>query len=92
MAKRLVALCHIQYGFDRYKPGDTLPASDVAMTVAWLAAGSAKMVDENTGQTIFPKAKRITALPGLSGTAVGGEQTGDDLVGRVPRTKERMTE
>lgn len=50
------------------------------------------MVDEDTGQTIFPKAKRITALPGLSGTAVGGEQTGDDLVGHVPMTKERMTE
>lgn len=50
------------------------------------------MVDEDTEQTIFPKAKRITALPGLSGTAVGGEQTGDDLVGRVPMTKERMTE
>lgn len=36
------------------------------------------------------KARQVTALPGLPGTAVGGEQTEDDLVGRVPITLERM--
>lgn len=91
VAKRLVALAHIQHGYIRYKPGDTLPAADMARALEWLAAGSAKMVDDDTGQTIFPKAKQAAALPGLPGTAVGGEQTGDDLAGRVPLTKERMT-
>lgn len=91
MAKKLVALAHIQHGFERYKPGDTLPASDTVMVLEWLAAGSAKMVDDDTEQPTFHKARQAAALPGLPGTAVGGEQTGEDLVGRVPRTKERMT-
>ena len=39
--------------------------------------------------TIPPTARSVTALPGLPGLAVGGEQTGDDLVGRVPMTPER---
>lgn len=52
------------------------------------------MADEKTTtppeEESRPTAKPAYAIPGLSGIAVGGEQTGDDLVGKVPITPERM--
>lgn len=57
------------------------------MAEAWVESGSAVWLDEP--HPAQPTAKRAAAVPGLSGIAVGGEMTGDDLVGRVPVTPER---
>ncbi len=89
MANRLIALADIQGDFTRYHAGDELPA-DAAAAAAWVEARTAMWVGEDYRLPTLPRAGQITAIPGLFGTAVGGEQTGDDLVGRVPITPERM--
>ncbi|MCD7857738.1 MAG: hypothetical protein LUG55_08090 [Clostridiales bacterium] len=87
MAK-LYALDYIQYGMARYEPGDFLPVT-ATLADAWVEAGSARWVDDDFTPATYPKAKRATAEPGLFGLAEGGEQTGDDLVGKVPRAIQR---
>lgn len=89
MADRLIALADIQDNFIRYHAGDELPA-DAAAAASWVEAGTAMWVAADAKPPTWVKARQVTALPGLPGTAVGGEQTGDDLVGRVPITPERM--
>lgn len=88
--KRLLALAHIQtdLGVTRYRPGDFLPA-DHPDAAAWVEAGSAKWVDANYAPPKYPKATPAVATAGLPGLAIGGEATGDDLVGRVPDTPKR---
>lgn len=83
--KLLLALAPIQtdMGFTRYRPGEFLP-SDHPDAAAWVEAGSAKWVDADYAAPKHPKAKPAAAPAGLPGLAVGGEATGDDLVGRVP--------
>lgn len=89
MPDRLIALADIQDNFTRYHAGDELPA-DAAAVDAWVEARTAMWVSEDYHPPALPKAGQVTAIPGLFGIAVGGEQTGDDLVGRVPITPERM--
>lgn len=88
--KRLLALANIQtdMGFTHYRPGETLPA-DHPDAAAWVKAGSAKWVDANYAPPKYPKATPAAATAGLPGLAIGGEATGDDLVGRVPDTPKR---
>ena len=73
MADRLLALAHIQVGFAQYKPGDFLPADR----------------PEDNHPPSGVAARSVTAEPGLPGIAVGGELTGNDLVGKIPETVER---
>ena len=73
-------------GLTLYRPGDLLPSDSAA---AWVEAGSAIWVDVDYQPPTYTRAKPATALAGLPGLAVGGEATGDDLVGRVPMTEER---
>lgn len=84
----LIALEYIQAGFRDYWPGDTLPAEhpDAA---AWVESGAALWRDEDYTPQGRATAKRVSAEPGLSGIAVGGEATGEDLVGKVPITERR---
>lgn len=82
----LVALRPILYGQRQFEPGETLP-SDAPLAETWVECGSAVWRDEPPAEQ--PAAKPASAEPGLPGTAVGGEQTGDDLVGKVPPRKKR---
>ena len=82
----LIALRPIVYGNTEYQTGDILP-SDNPDADEWVACGSA--VWRETEPATLPTAKLMCAEPGLPGTAVGGEQTGEDLVGKVPMTPTR---
>lgn len=85
--KLLIARKPILYLARQYKVGEIIPANDAAMVEAWLDAGSAvwMAVPEKV-----PKAKPVTAEPGLGGiAAAAAESDSDDLVGRVPKTKSR---
>lgn len=90
MADRLVALVHLQtnMGFTRYRPGDILPA-DHPQAAAWVESGAAVWRDDSHESSMRVTAERVVAAPGLPGLAVGGEATGDDLVGKVPMTEQR---
>ena len=61
--------------------------SDAPDAETWVECGSAFWRDEEPAER--PKAKPASAVPGLTGLAVGGEQTGEDLVGKVPSTPAR---
>lgn len=76
-------------GLTLYRPGDVLP-SDAPDAEAWVEAGTAIWVDADYQPPKYAQAKPATAPAGLPGLAIGGEATGDDLVGRVPVTPERM--
>ena len=82
----LVAKAYIQDNYHRYAPGDLLP-SESPMAEAWVESGTAVWRDESPPAR--PTAKKAAAAPGLLGLAVGGEMTGEDLVGKVPVTHER---
>jgi len=75
-------------GFTRYRPGDILPA-DHPDAAAWVQSGAATWRPEDEPAPAWVRAKRAAATPGLPGTAIGGEATGEDLVGRVPQTAQR---
>lgn len=89
MADRLLSLAHIQIGFTRYAPGDFLPTDKPEDTAAWVDAGTAMWVPEDYKPPDHAAAHLVTAEPGLPGIAVGGELTGDDLAGKIPKTVER---
>ncbi len=82
----LVARRPIVYGNTEFRAGDILP-SDAPDAQAWIECGSAFWREEPPAEQ--PKAKQACATPGLPGLAVGGEQSGDDLVGKVPPRRKR---
>lgn len=86
----LIAATHIQtdMGFTRYRPGEVLP-SDHPDAAAWVESGAAFWRSDNYVKMNQVTAKRAAAPPGLPGLAVGGEATGEDLVGKVPMTEQR---
>lgn len=83
----LIALEHIQVGYKRYRPGDTLPI-DSPDALTWVECGSAMWREEQPPKRTI--AKPAAAPAGMPGIAVGGETTGDDLVGRIPMTERRQ--
>lgn len=89
MAK-LVALGYIQVGFREYQPGESLPADDPELAAEWVESGAAVWRSDDYQPPTWVTAKRAAAEPGLPGLAVGGEATGQELVGKVPATPERM--
>lgn len=89
MAK-LTALGYIQVGFREYQPGEDLPADDPELAAEWVESGAAVWRPDDYQPPTWAKAKRAAAEPGLPGLAVGGEATGQELVGKVPATPERM--
>ena len=66
--------------------GDELPTTDSDLVQAWVEAGSAVWQDDDYTPPTHVKAKLMTAEPGLPGKAVGGDSSGDDLVGKVLRS------
>ena len=82
----LVALRPIVFGNTEYQAGDVLP-SNVPDAETWLECGSAKWNDDPP--LAHPKAELKCATPGLPGLAVGGEQAGEDLVGKLPPRRKR---
>ena len=86
--KKLVATYPILYHSHQYKVGETLPANNPVMVEAWLEAGTAKWIADETN--IKAKAQPRTAEPGQPGEAVASEsEDGDNLVGKVPKTAGR---
>ncbi len=83
---KLIAIYPILYQSHQYDVGDELPANDQDMVNAWLEAGTAKWQEE---QELSAKAKSVTAQSGLTGTVIGSEIDGNDLVGVVPKTPSR---
>lgn len=87
--KALTAQKSILFESKLYKPGDELPTKNAGMVEAWLAAGTAVWIDDETAST-KAKARPRTAEPGLPGAAVASEsEDGDNLVGKVPKTTSR---
>jgi len=84
----LIARSRILVGFREYQPGESLP-SNHPDAQAWVNYGSAVWRGEDAALSTPVKAKLVTAEPGLPGLAVGGEATGDELVGCVPITEQR---
>ena len=90
--QKLIAVVSILFESKLYGVGTELPTHNTAMVDAWISAGTAKWVDESvpTEKTVPVKAKPKTAEAGLEGQAVTSEsETGEDLVGKVPKTKAR---
>ena len=88
-SKILVAVYPILFHSKQYKVGDILPANYPDMVEAWLEAGTAAWIDDETENT-KTKARPRTAEPGLSGVAVASEaEDGENLVGKVPKTTNR---
>ncbi|MCX4294377.1 MAG: hypothetical protein OSJ56_10015 [Prevotella sp.] len=83
----LIALDFIQIGYKRYKPGDILP-QDSPDVSAWIECGSAMWQEEKPPKRTV--AKQAAAQSGMPGIAVGGEISGNDLVGRIPSTERRQ--
>lgn len=84
----LVACYPILYHSHQYAVDEVLPTNDPGMVAAWLEAGTAKWTDGEPKEEA-PKAVPKTAEPGRTGEAVSTESDGDDLVGKVPKTKQR---
>jgi hypothetical protein len=86
--KKLVATYPILYQSRQYKVGEILPANNHEMVEAWLEAGTAKWIADETNNKA--KAQPRTAEPGQPGEAVASEsEDGDNLVGKVPKTNSR---
>lgn len=92
--EKLVACCPILLKTRQYEAGNVLPVADVdAETLdAWRKAGSVALIHADEGEKggRHPSAKPVTALAGMPGITVNGEQ--DPLVGRIPERRERKTE
>ena len=92
MQKKLIAKTPILFESTLYGVGTELPTRNTAMVEAWINAGTAVWVEKtvSTEKTVPVKAKSKTAESGLSGEAVASEsETGENLVGKVPKTKAR---
>ena len=84
----LTANIPILRGNTQYEPGDILPTDDPALAGYWLAGGAAEYRDEPE-ETIKPKAKALTAMPGRTGAAYPSAGPDMDLVGRIPEPRAR---
>lgn len=85
--KTLTAVYPILYLAHQYGVGDVLPANDLGMVEAWIAAGTAAWLPPRVAAV---KARPLTAEPGLPGhVPLSGAGSNENLVGKVPRIKER---
>ena len=89
--KKLIAKQSILFESKLYSPGAELPTKNADMVKAWLDAGTAVWVEDETNNT-KAKARPKTAEPGLPGDVVVSEsENGDNLAGKVPKTAKRST-
>ena len=96
--KELIAKASILFESKLYGVGDKLPTHNATMIDAWIEAGTAVWVEKTVSEQKSEqepeqkpvKAKLMTAEPGLAGQAVSSEnETGENLVGKVPKTASR---
>lgn len=87
--KQLIAISPILIGNHEYKPGDELPTHDAGLVEAWNINGAAVWQDNEEPKKNTVKAKRKTALAGLSGNAIPSAGPDQDLVSRPPSRKTR---
>lgn len=95
--RKLIALVPILFESKLYGVGTELPTHNTAMVDAWIEAKTAvwkeKTVstENNVSTESEPViAKPKTAEPGLEGQAVNSEsETGENLVGKIPKTAAR---
>ena len=78
----LVATQYILYGFKSYYAGDILP-EDEKMKPLWLESGAA--VERTEEPEVAPKATRLAAPNGTTGTVDGAATQDGTLVGVVSR-------
>ena len=74
----------ILYASRQYRVGDVLPAGNDSLVSAWLESGAA-FWEEVEAHEPAPKARLVTAEPGLPGKASDGDP--DALVGKRTRKK-----
>ena len=87
--QKLTAQKSILFESKIYNPGETLPAHNASMVEAWIEAGTAVWLDDEAKKP-QAKARPRTAEPGLPGVAVASEsEDGENLVGKVPKTRGR---
>lgn len=87
--QKLIAKVPILFESKIYGIGEKLPTKNPQIVDAWLSAGTAVWKnDEEIKATV--KARPATAEAGLAGKALVSEsETGEDLVGKVPKTAAR---
>lgn len=87
--QRLIAKQSILFESRIYNPGDALPTHNSNMVEAWTAAQTAVWYDDEESKKAI-KAKPRTAETGLCGEAISSEsEDGENLVGKVPKTRSR---
>lgn len=90
--QKLTAKQDILFESKIYAPGEELPTKSETMVKAWLEAGTAVWIDDES-KIKAPKASPKTAEAGLPGVAVASEsEDGDNLSGKVPKTAARSKE
>jgi hypothetical protein len=82
----LIARCYLLIDGKDYWPGDILPSEDADRASELVENGAARWVEPTAP---LSTASLTTALPGLSGSAVGGGGEEDNLVGKVPRRRRK---
>ena len=88
--QKLIAKTPILFESKIYEVGEELPTKNPQLVEAWLNAGTAVWIENNVSEEKPVKVRRATAEPGLTGQALISEsETGEDLVGKVPKTTAR---
>lgn len=88
--QKLIAKAPILFESKMYEVGAELPTKNPQIVEAWLKAGTAVWKDDEVPEKKPVKARSATAEPGLAGQALASEsETGEDLVGKVPKTTAR---
>ena len=98
--QKLIAKYPILYLSKQYEVGEELIANDPDMVAAWIDADTAEWIDDEESvdqaevtENAVASATPASATPaseeaGLAGE-VTGEEDGDDLVGKIPKTPAR---
>ena len=93
--QKLIAKYPILYLSKQYEVGDELIANDPDMVAAWIDADTAEWIDDEESvdqaevtENAVASATPASAEAGLAGE-VTGEEDGDDLVGKIPKTPAR---
>ncbi|MBO1870081.1 hypothetical protein J4O15_03795 [Lachnoanaerobaculum sp. Marseille-Q4761] len=92
---KLIAKYPILYLSKQYNIGDEIIANNSDMVAAWIDADTAEWIDDEESvdqaevtENTVPSAVPVSAEAGLTGE-VTGEEDGDDLVGKIPKTPAR---
>ena len=91
---KLVAKYPILYLSKQYDIGDEIIANNPDMVAAWIDADTAEWIDDESvdqaevTENIVASATPASAEAGLAGE-VTGEEDGDDLIGKIPKTPAR---